>query len=96
MNVEFGTVDAFQGREKDAVIISLVGTDPNRMTFFQDFRRINVALSRARELLVIVGCADTLGQRKTVGSVPNAVFDLNRLLQQSIAKGTASSEVFHA
>lgn len=45
MKIEFGTVDAFQGREKDAVIVSVVGSDPKRVAFFQDVCRLNVAIS---------------------------------------------------
>jgi len=96
LKIETGTVDAFQGREKDAIIVSLVGTDPNRVSFFQDFRRINVALSRAKELLIIVGNIDVLGKRRRVGPVKNAVYDLNLLVQQAIEEGKATREVFSA
>jgi superfamily I DNA and/or RNA helicase len=96
MNIEFGTVDAFQGREKDAVIVSLVGSDPKRVAFFQEVRRLNVAISRTRELLVLIGNLEELGRHPRVGAVPNAVFDLNRLLQAAIVNGSASSGVFHA
>ena len=54
--MEVATVDSFQGRECDVVIYSTVRSNSNhRIGFLQDYRRINVALSRARELLVIVG-----------------------------------------
>ncbi len=96
LKIETGTVDAFQGREKDAIIVSLVGTDPSRVSFFQDFRRINVALSRAKELLIIVGNIDVLGRRRRVGPMKNAVYDLNVLLQQAIRDGKATREVFNA
>jgi superfamily I DNA and/or RNA helicase len=64
LSIELGTVDAFQGRQKDAILLSLVETDPNRRAFFYDFRRVNVALSRARELLIVVGSLDQLGQAR--------------------------------
>ncbi len=54
--IEIATVDAFQGRECDVVIYSTVRSNKNRtIGFLADRRRINVALSRARELLVVVG-----------------------------------------
>ena len=55
-SIDIATVDAFQGRECDVVIYSTVRSNPQRrIGFLRDYRRINVALSRARELLVIVG-----------------------------------------
>jgi Superfamily I DNA and RNA helicases and helicase subunits len=57
---DVNTVDQFQGSERDIVIVSLVRADA-RLTgeFVRDFRRINVAFSRARRLLVVLGAADT-------------------------------------
>ncbi|MCQ2079720.1 MAG: DEAD/DEAH box helicase family protein, partial [archaeon] len=52
------SVDDFQGDERDVIILSLVRT--SRSNFISDFRRLNVAMSRARRLLVIVGNAETL------------------------------------
>ncbi len=52
------SVDDFQGDERDVIILSLVRTTESR--FISDFRRINVAMSRARRLLVIVGNAESL------------------------------------
>lgn len=46
------TVDDFQGDERDIIILSMVRT--NRTKFLQDYHRINVAISRARRLLIIV------------------------------------------
>lgn len=50
------TVDNFQGDERDIIILSLVRSKPDR-SFMTKFNRINVAVSRARCLLVIVGDA---------------------------------------
>ena len=52
------SVDDFQGDERDVILLSLVRTTESK--FISDFRRINVAMSRARRLLVIVGNADSL------------------------------------
>ena len=58
LKIEIATVDSFQGRECDVVIYSTVRSNPGRQIGFQkDYRRINVALSRARDVLVIVGDA---------------------------------------
>lgn len=55
-DIEIDTVDAFQGREKDVVILSFVRSN-NRQTigFLKDFRRLNVSISRAKSKLILVG-----------------------------------------
>lgn len=56
VTVEINTVDAFQGRETDIVFYSIVrSNDDGNLGFLKDVRRLNVAFSRARELLVVVG-----------------------------------------
>ena len=50
------TVDSFQGREADAVILTTVRT--NNMGFWYDYRRLNVAMTRAKHVLRIVGNSD--------------------------------------
>ena len=56
LQIEIETVDSFQGRECDMVVYSTVRSNVEKRTgFLKDRRRINVALSRARDLLVIVG-----------------------------------------
>ena len=58
-DVEVNTVDAYQGRERDIIIYSVVRSNPKgKIGFLRDDRRLNVALSRARELLIIVGDED--------------------------------------
>lgn len=59
--VEVDTVNAFQGREQEAVIVSFVRSNPDgELGFVADGRRLTVALSRARRWLVLVGDASTL------------------------------------
>ncbi len=61
-SIEVDTVDGFQGREKEAVVISLVRSNPeNEIGFLADTRRMNVALTRARKKLIVVGDSSTLG-----------------------------------
>ena len=57
------TVDDFQGDERDVIILSMVRTNPNSQ-FLSDFRRINVAASRARRLLIVVGNRQVLEKMK--------------------------------
>ncbi|HZA51674.1 MAG TPA: AAA domain-containing protein, partial [Myxococcaceae bacterium] len=60
--VEIDTVDAFQGREKDAVLVSLTRSNSDgQLGFLTDLRRMNVALTRARRHLFVVGDSATLG-----------------------------------
>src|SRR2546423_2349470 len=55
------SVDAFEGRESDAVILSLVrSNDRAAIGFLNDPNRVNVAISRAKKLLVIVGDSKTV------------------------------------
>ncbi|WP_294604918.1 AAA domain-containing protein [uncultured Bacteroides sp.] len=59
------TVDGFQGQERDVVFISLVrANEDGQIGFLNDLRRMNVAITRARMKLVILGNADTLKQHK--------------------------------
>jgi predicted DNA helicase len=59
--LEIDSVDGFQGREKEAVVISLVRSNPNgEIGFLADIRRMNVALTRARRKLLIIGDSATL------------------------------------
>jgi predicted DNA helicase len=60
--LEIDTVDGFQGREKEAVLISLVRSNPKgEIGFLGDIRRMNVAMTRARRKLLMVGDSATLG-----------------------------------
>ena len=61
-SLEIDTVDGFQGREKEAVVISLVRSNrEGEIGFLADTRRMNVALTRARRKLIVVGDSATLG-----------------------------------
>ena len=59
--VEVGTVDGFQGREKEAIVISTVRSNSDGdIGFLSDQRRMNVACTRARRQLTVIGDSETL------------------------------------
>ncbi|HYX33338.1 MAG TPA: AAA domain-containing protein [Oligoflexus sp.] len=59
--IEVDTIDGFQGREKDAVLISLVRSNEDQeVGFLKETRRLNVALTRARRHMTVVGDSATL------------------------------------
>ncbi|XP_021285996.1 probable helicase MAGATAMA 3 isoform X2 [Herrania umbratica] len=59
--VDIGTIDGFQGREKDFVIFSCVRASKDRgIGFVSDFRRMNVGITRAKSSVLVVGSASTL------------------------------------
>ncbi|MHB2026248.1 MAG: AAA domain-containing protein [Elusimicrobiota bacterium] len=61
--LEIGSVDGFQGREKEVIIVSLVRSNPAaEVGFLADARRLNVALTRSRRLLIVIGDSATIGQ----------------------------------
>jgi len=66
--LELSTIDRFQGRDKSTIILSLVrsNTNNNAGRLLQDARRLNVALTRAKYKLIVVGSHRTLGN----GSAP--------------------------
>lgn len=62
-SVEIDTVDGFQGREKEAVLISLVRSNAQgEVGFLGDTRRMNVAMTRAKRKLIVIGDGSTLGR----------------------------------
>jgi superfamily I DNA and/or RNA helicase len=70
--LEIDSVDGFQGREKEAVVLSLVRCNlEGEIGFLTDVRRTNVALTRARRALIVIGDSandDDLKERATPDS----------------------------
>lgn len=59
--ISVNTVDGFQGQERDVILISLVrSNDEGQIGFLKDLRRMNVAMTRARMKLIILGNRDTM------------------------------------
>jgi superfamily I DNA and/or RNA helicase len=60
--ISINTVDAFQGQERDAIAISFVRSNENsEVGFLADIRRTNVAMTRAKKKLIMIGDSATLG-----------------------------------
>jgi ATP-dependent RNA/DNA helicase IGHMBP2 len=61
-NMRISTVDSFQGQEKENIIVSLVrSNDDGDIGFLKDYRRMNVAITRAKEKLFVIGDSATIG-----------------------------------
>ena len=77
IKIEINTVDAFQGRETDIIFYSIVRcNDKGDIGFLSDVRRLNVAFSRARELLIIVGNHVAVTRRPTIYNSPNPFYEV--------------------
>src|SRR5436190_3872152 len=60
--LRISTIDSFQGQEKENIILSLVrSNDDGEIGFLKDYRRMNVAITRAKEQLFIIGDSATIG-----------------------------------
>ncbi|MEM7236032.1 MAG: AAA domain-containing protein, partial [Planctomycetota bacterium] len=60
-DLEISTVDGFQGREKEAIVLSLVrSNDRGEVGFLADERRLNVAITRARRHVAVIGDSATV------------------------------------
>lgn len=63
--MRLSTIDSFQGQEKENIIVSLVrSNDDGDIGFLKDYRRMNVAITRAKEQLIVIGDSATIGADK--------------------------------
>lgn len=63
--LRMSTIDSFQGQEKENIILSLVrSNDDGVIGFLKDYRRMNVAVTRAKEQLFVIGDSATIGRDK--------------------------------
>jgi ATP-dependent RNA/DNA helicase IGHMBP2 len=67
--IRISTIDSFQGQEKENIILSLVrSNDDGDIGFLKDYRRMNVAITRAKEQLIVIGDSATIGGDKFYGA----------------------------
>lgn len=84
-DIEIASVDAFQGKEKDFIIISCVRSNSNSsLGFLSDFRRLNVALTRAKYGVIICGNAGLLSGDKLWNILLNFYHDRNAIFEGSL------------
>ena len=83
-NFRCTTVDSFQGKESQVIILCTCAYEKKLRNFLSNKRRNNVALSRAKERLIVMGCLTTINQddvwREIVGSFTEVTSDEKRKL----------------
>jgi len=76
--ITINTVDGFQGQERDVILISLVrANEEGQIGFLNDLRRMNVAMTRARMKLIILGDVSTLTQHPFYRKLYEYIEELN-------------------
>lgn len=74
--IEIDTVDGFQGREKEVIILSLVRSNQNgNIGFLSDMRRLNVSITRARKKLIIIGHSNTINSNEVYEALIDYIKD---------------------
>ena len=69
-NIVVNTVDAFQGQERDVIYISLTrSNEKSEIGFLKEYRRMNVAMTRAKTRLVVIGDSATIGKDQFYNAV---------------------------
>lgn len=81
-DLEVDTVDGFQGREKEIVVLSLVRSNhENNIGFLEDVRRLNVSLTRAKRKLIIIGDSSTISHHETYSNLIDYVSEKGKILK---------------
>jgi len=82
--IDVNTVDGFQGREKEVVIFSCVRCNKEqKIGFVDDFRRMNVAITRARSAVLVIGSASTLQKDKHWNNLVESAKERNHYFKVS-------------
>ena len=95
-NLKISSVDGFQGREKDFIIVSNVrSNDYKGIGFLRDFRRLNVSITRAKYGMIIIGNIDCLSYSNIWGKFINYYEENNLLVEPTIKKNIDNgTEIF--
>ena len=95
-NLKISSVDGFQGGEKKFIILSNVRSNPgNNIGFLEDFRRLNVSITRAINGMIIIGNAKCLYQQKTVfRNFINYYLKNNLIYSPKVVEEKAEEKVF--
>ena len=89
-SITINTVDAFQGQERDVILVSLVrANEAGEIGFLNDLRRMNVAITRARMKLIILGASTTLCRHKFYKKLYDSC---SKLTIQSLRQNEDSAE----
>lgn len=76
--ISINTVDGFQGQERDIILISMVrSNEEGQIGFLRDLRRMNVAITRARMKLIVIGNSQTLCQNRFYDSLKQYIEQVN-------------------
>ncbi len=99
VRLNVGTVDSFQGGERDVILYGFTRSNPERRVgFLRELRRLNVAITRARQQLVLVGDLDTLtsatdqGFRELARSLRDYVTGSGEILPYETARSRLQAE----
>ncbi len=83
-DLEIDTVDGFQGREKEVILLSFVrSNEENNVGFLEDVRRLNVSLTRAKRKLVIIGDSSTIEAHETYSNLLDYISCNGKILKLS-------------
>lgn len=94
--IEINTVDKFQGAERDIIIYDIVRSSKGQSNigFLDDYRRINVAFSRVKRLLVVVGDSEYLIKRATLNQGGRFTeFKLQQIVQELQEQGLVFNQL---
>lgn len=82
--VEVHTVDGFQGREKEVIVLSLVRSNPvQEIGFLADERRLNVSLTRARRKLIVIGDRQTLAVSPVYARLMESIAERGTIIEMN-------------
>jgi ATP-dependent RNA/DNA helicase IGHMBP2 len=77
LDIEVGSIDGFQGQERDVIYLSLVRSNENgEIGFLKDERRLNVALTRAKMKLIVIGDSGTIATDKLYASLVDHITEI--------------------